>query len=247
MRLLLFDIDGTLIKSSQIGRQALGQALTKVFGTVGSLNSYDFAGKTDRQIVYDLLIAEGWSASEIETRLPELDEQMVVAGRSLFTAESIQSHPGIATLLDSLRNRDDVILSLLTGNIQPSASLKLLAASIDPDQFIGGAFGSDSTDRNALFGIALNRVFEETGHHFHGKDVIIIGDTPADIACAQHGGCRVLAVATGPFSAAELIRHEPDHLLMDLAGTEDVLQALGLQPIAEANKKKEEELRYVCS
>ncbi len=226
MPLILFDIDGTLINSSRIGRAALGRALQDVFGTIGALESYEFAGKTDRRIVRDLMTAEGWSIGDIEARLPELDERMATAGQALFTAETIWACPGILPLLDVLHHRNDVTLALLTGNIRDTVPIKLRAAGIDPDWFVGGAYGSDSIERNDLFGIALERVRDAIGVDFSGKDVIIIGDTPADIRCAREGGGRVVAVATGPYPAELLSWHQPDHLFADLKKTEDVLGAL---------------------
>jgi phosphoglycolate phosphatase-like HAD superfamily hydrolase len=231
MRLLLFDIDGTLINSSRIGRAALGRALVDVFGTAGALESYEFAGKTDRRIVHDLMIGEGWLEEAVRERHEQLDERMAVAGQALFTAETIWPCPGVLPLLDSLRRREDVILALLTGNIRHTVPLKLAAAGIDPALFMTGAYGSDSFDRNELFAVALDRVRRETGHHFTGEDVVIIGDTPADIRCARSGGGRAIAVATGPYSAEVLYQNRPDHLFNDLTRTEDVLQAM-LNPAA---------------
>lgn len=230
MRLLLFDIDGTLVNSSRIGREALGRALLDVFGTTGQLETYEFAGRTDRRIVYDLMVEEGLAIEEIEKRLPELDARMVAAGQVLFTTKTIWACPGIPPLLDVLGRRDDIVLSLLTGNIRHTVPLKLSAAGIDPDQFVTGAYGSDSLDRDDLFTIALDRVRKSTGLQFSGEDVIIVGDTPADIRCARNGGGRVIAVATGPFSTEALGCHHPDRLFVDLAQTEDVIQAL-LSPV----------------
>lgn len=226
MRLLLFDIDGTLINSSRIGRQALGRALRAVFGTAGALETYEFAGKTDRRIVHDLLTAEGWPAEEIVARLPELDERMADAGRDLFTPDTIWACPGVGPLLDALNGNSEVILALLTGNIHQTVPLKLAAAGIDPAQFTAAAYGSDSLNRDDLFGIALERVRQSTGLHFAGEDVIIVGDTPADIRCARSGGGRVVAVATGPYPKEVLSRHQPDHLFSDLSGTEDILRVV---------------------
>lgn len=226
MRLILFDIDGTLISSSRTGRTALGRALHEVFGTAGALDTYEFAGKTDRRIVHDLMAAEGHSAAEIEARLPELDERMAAAGRDLFTPDVVRPCPGVASLLDALRARPDIVLALLTGNIHHTAPLKLAAAGIAPAQFTAGAFGSDSLDRDELFDIAIERVRLSTGLHFPAEDVIIVGDTPADIRCARSGGGRVVAVATGPYSAEALSHYKPDFLFSDLSETESVLQAM---------------------
>ncbi len=226
MRLILFDIDGTLINSSRIGRAALGQALLDVFGTAGALETYEFAGKTDRRIVREVMVAAGWPAAAIEARLPELDERMAAAGRSLFTTETVWPCPGVVDLLEALPRRGNVVLALLTGNIQQTAPLKLAAAGIDPGQFVAGAYGSDSLERDELFAIALQRAEAATGHPFSGREVIVMGDTPADIRCARSGGGLAIAVATGPYSGETLRAHQPDHLFPDLARTEDVLRAL---------------------
>jgi phosphoglycolate phosphatase-like HAD superfamily hydrolase len=226
MRLILFDIDGTLINSSRIGRAALGQALIDVFGTAGDLETYIFAGKTDRRIVQDVLTVAGWSPAAIVERLPALDERMASAGRSLFTSETVWPCPGVLELLDTLRRRDDVALALLTGNIRQTAPLKLAAAGVDPGQFVAGAYGSDSLERDDLFAIALQRAEVATGRRFTGQNVIVVGDTPADIRCARYGGGRAIAVATGPYSLETLRAQQPDHLFADLARTRDVLQTL---------------------
>lgn len=236
MRLLLFDIDGTLIISSRIGRAALGRALIDVFGTAGALESYEFAGKTDRRIVHDLMTAEGFAPDRIAARLPELDERMAAAGRALFTPETVRPCPGVLPLLDALSLRRDVVPALLTGNIRHTAPLKLAAAGIDPGRFHDGAYGSDSLERDELFPIALERVRAATGLRFAEEDVVVVGDTPADIRCARSGGGRAVAVATGPYSSERLARHEPDYLFADLAQTGVVMRALldSLAPAGQA-------------
>ena len=226
MRLILFDIDGTLINSSRIGRAALGQALLDVYGTAGDLETYVFAGKTDRRIVREVMTAAGWPAADIEARLPELDERMAAAGRGLFTPQTVWPCPGVIDLLAALAQRDDVMPALLTGNIRQTAPLKLAAAGIDPGRFVAGAYGSDSLERDELFAIARQRAAAATGQAFSGGDVTIVGDTPADIRCARSGGGQAIAVATGPYSRETLLAHRPDHLFTDLARTEEVLRVL---------------------
>jgi phosphoglycolate phosphatase-like HAD superfamily hydrolase len=197
-----------------------------VFGTTGGLETYEFAGKTDRRIVRDLMLAEGWAAEEIRLRQADLDERMAAAGRELFNPQTVWACPGVPALLDALNRRPDVALAILTGNIQTTAPLKLAAAGIDPALFVAGAYGSDSLERDDLFAIALERVRESTGWQFSAEDVVTVGDTPADIQCARAGRGRAIAVATGPYSAEVLSRHQPDHLFNDLANTEEVLHAL---------------------
>lgn len=226
MRLILFDIDGTLINSSRIGRVALGRALLDVFGTAGALEIYEFAGKTDRRIIHDLMTEQGWTAEEIIRRQQIVEERMAEAGRMLFNAESVWPCPGIPALLHSLTRRQDVVLAILTGNLQSTAPLKLAAAGIDPSLFVAGAYGSESLERNDLLDIALERVNGSTGLRFSGEDIIVVGDTPADIRCARAGKSLALAVATGPYSAEALSHYQPDFLYEDLSQTEEVLNDL---------------------
>jgi phosphoglycolate phosphatase len=157
MRLILFDIDGTLIRSSGAGRATIAFALEKVFGTAGSLDTYPFAGKTDSQIISDLLGEAGVPASEIENKIEAIYELMAQKGQSLFAQDGIGACPGVPELLTALRSKCDVFLGLLTGNISQTAPLKLAAAGIDPAYFIVGAFGSDADERNDLPEIAWER------------------------------------------------------------------------------------------
>ena len=226
MGLLLFDIDGTLIHSNRIGRAALGRALRETFGTAGAFETISFGGKTDRGLVRELMLAEGWAEADVETRLPHFYERMAAAGRELFTAEHIRPCPGVLPLLAALGARDDVVVALLTGNIRDTVPLKLAAAGIDPAQFRVGAYGSDSAVRDELFTIALARAETQLGLRFAPRDVMIMGDTPGDIGCARAGGGRVIAVATGPYSSEALRDCRPDHLFVDLTATEALLQAL---------------------
>jgi phosphoglycolate phosphatase-like HAD superfamily hydrolase len=226
MKLVLFDIDGTLVHSNRIGRTALGRALRDTFGTVGALETISFNGMTDRGLVRELMQAEGWLEADVEERLPHFYERMAAAGRELFTPEHIRPCPGVVPLLAALAARADVVMALLTGNIRDTAPLKLAAAGIDPAQFRVGAFGSDSAVRDELFAIALARAEAHLGLRFAPRDVMIVGDTPGDISCARAGGSRVIAVATGPYSADALRDCRPDHLFNDLTVTQTVLQAL---------------------
>lgn len=225
-RLLLFDIDGTLVNSNRTGRVAVGRALEHVFGTAGEAAIYDFAGKTDRRIVFDLMADAGWSLVEIERRFPDFEAAMVRFGAELYTADRIQPCPGVLHLLATLQDRPEAVLGLLTGNLQATAPLKLRAAGIDPNLFCAGAYGSDRSDRIELFNVALDRVRDSTGLQFSGEEVVILGDTPADIHVARAGKARAVVVATGPVAWDVLQRHEPDHLFADLTATEAVLDAI---------------------
>jgi len=226
MRLLLFDVDGTLIHSNRAGRAALVYALEEIFGTAGPADSYQMAGKTDPLIITDLLQAAGIPPAEVEPQLERVYELMARRGQTLFWERGIRPCAGVPALLEALQRRDDVLLGLVTGNAQVTAPLKLAAAGLDPNQFRVGAFGSDHRDRNRLPTLAMQRAAELIGRSVNGDDTVVLGDTPADVLSARAGGARAIAVATGGHSAATLAQCNPDHLLDNLADTETVLQLL---------------------
>lgn len=226
MRLILFDIDGTLIRSSGAGRAAMAYAMQELFGTAGSLESYPFAGKTDSRIIRDLLGEAGIPQSEIESKLESLYDLMAQKGRTLFVEDGIRACPGVPELLSALKASGNVLLGLLTGNVIQTAPLKLAAAGIDPGDFLVGAYGSDASDRNELPEIAWDRAVQVTGHGFDGGKTVIVGDTPADIVCAKASGSTSVAVATGHHSTEDLRDLEPDFLFESLRDTKNVLEIL---------------------
>lgn len=225
-KLLLFDIDGTLIRSNGAGRQTLAYALEKLFGTAGPLESYNMSGKTDPRIITDLLTAVGIPEREIKSSLPAIYELMAEHGQNIFADKGMVACVGVPELLVQLNGRDDVLLGLLTGNSQLTAPLKLSAAGIEPQQFKVGAYGSDSMDRNELPAIGMARANQLTGGQFNGNNTIIIGDTPADILCARAGKATAVAVASGWHAPSTLADYRPDHLFENFADTENVLQVL---------------------
>ena len=226
MRVLLFDIDGTLIRSNSAGRMAMAAALEEMFGSSGLLDSYNMGGKTDARIFTDLLTAMGVDANEISAKLPDAYSLMAEKARDIYPGRGIKACPGVNGLLDNLRNRKEVLLGLLTGNSHSTAPLKLEEAGINPAQFVVGAYGSEDLDRNQLPDIALQRANELTGLRLTGDNTIIIGDTPADIMCARAGKATAVAVASGWHSAKTLTRYHPDTLFEDLSDTKSVLRVL---------------------
>ena len=231
MKLLLFDIDGTLIRGNGAGREVMTAALQEIFGTAGPIDSYAFGGKTDWQIITDLLTAAGITAEKIAQRLPDVYQHMIEKGRHHFPKRQMEPCPGVITLLERLAQRDDITLGLLTGNIAGTAPLKLAAAGIDPAQFRLGAYGSDAKDRNALPPIAMQRAADLTSLAYSGKNTVIIGDTPADILCARAGLATAVAVASGWTNAATLAQYQPDHLLNDFSNTDKTIDILLNQSI----------------
>ncbi len=226
MKLILFDIDGTLIRSHGGGRAALQAALEEIFDTAGPIDNYRMGGKTDIRIITDLLTATGIKTAEITPKLPTIYELMVAKAEEIFPEKKMVQCPGVFELLQALNICENVVLGLLTGNNHLSAPLKLLAADIDPRQFRVAAYGSDAANRNDLPALAWQRAKELTGYDFDGKNTVIIGDTPADILCARAGQATAVALASGWHAASTLAQYQPDYLFNNLANTEEVLAAL---------------------
>lgn len=227
MKLVLFDIDGTILLTDGAGRRAVHRALIEVFGSTGSAD-HRFDGKTDPQIVRELMRLEGHADEHIDERMGRMLSRYVE-----FLHEELRSGvgrtrlmPGIRELLDALDTRDDMLLGLLTGNLAEGARAKLSAAGIDPARFRVGAYGSDHEARTELPGVAQRRAREKLGIDIAGHDVVVIGDTPADIQCGRSIGARAIAVATGHYTADELRQHGPAGVFEDLSATEDVVRAI---------------------
>ena len=227
MKLVLFDIDGTILWSNGAGRRAMMRALTTAFGTSGSPD-YRYDGKTDRQIVRDLMRMEGHTDDIIDARMTALlDEYVTWLEEELRSGRThIERFRGVVELLDALEARADRRVGLLTGNIAVGASAKLRAVGIDPARFSVSAFGSDHEVRGELPAIAQRRAREELGLSVEGEAIVIIGDTPADILCGREIGARAIAVATGRFSVEELAAHGPAAVFPDLADTDAVMRAI---------------------
>lgn len=226
MRLFLFDVDGTLVSARGAGRRAMGRALRVVYGVTGPVESYDFRGKTDPQIVFDLMGAAGFSVAQVEARLTRFYDRYVEDLRDeIRSGGGLVVLPGVAEVIQQLRARADAIVGLLTGNIEDGARIKLEPTGFLP-HFQVGAYGSDDIDRAKLPGIAARRAARLAGEAIAPERVVVIGDTPLDIACARAYGARAVSVATGGHSLEELAAHRPDALFADFADVGGVLAAL---------------------
>lgn len=225
-RLILFDIDGTLIRSHGAGRQALKEAMEEVCGTAGPIDSYKMSGKIDNQIISDLLIAIQTPTDKIKALRPQIYAAMGEKSKKIFWEKEIVVCPGVAKLLPKLWQQEGVTLGLLTGNSQIIAPLKLQAAGLNPELFRVCVYGSDAETRNALPQIAYERAQILTGEPVDGKNTVIIGDTPADILCARAGQATAVSVASGWHAAQTLAQYQPDILLNDLRNTEEVITLL---------------------
>jgi phosphoglycolate phosphatase-like HAD superfamily hydrolase len=204
--LLLFDIDGTLLRrASREHAEALHEAMHAVYGVHTRDIKVEAAGRTDLEIARATLLSAGVSALRIEERFDALREAAAEAyARHVPDDLSATITPGMTGLLERLAARDDVLLSLVTGNLEPIARLKLRAAGLDGFFPRGqGGFGSDSEDRTDLPPIARRRAGTRDAPHPRERTVVI-GDTPRDIACARADDLRVLAIATGPYRAEDL-------------------------------------------
>lgn len=226
MKLVLFDIDGTILWSDGAGRRAMTAALTHVFGGAGPTD-YRYDGKTDPQIVRDLMLADGHAEDSIDARMAPLVDRYL-AGLESELSSGLRAHlfDGVSELLDALEARDDIVLGLLTGNLRAGAALKLRSAGIDMARFRVGAFGSDHHHRPALPAIAQRRAREELGLEIPGEAMIVIGDTPADIECGRAIGARAVGVATGRYTVEELASHQPYAVFSTLADTAAVVRVI---------------------
>ena len=229
MKLVLFDIDGTIMLSAGAGGRAVRRALVEVFGASGP-EKHRFDGKTDPQIVRELMTIAGHATEHIDARMTSLfDRYLAYLEEELRVSSAvggIRVMPGIFELLDALEAREDVVLGLLTGNLAEGARAKLSAAGIDPDRFRVGAYGSDHEVRAELPAVAQRRAREYLGLTFSGRDIVVIGDTPADLQCGVAIGCRAIGVATGAYSLEDLREHRPAAVFSDLADTAAVVRTI---------------------
>jgi phosphoglycolate phosphatase-like HAD superfamily hydrolase len=226
MKLLLFDIDGTLLHANGSGRRAVARALADVCGRRVVTDGVTFSGKTDPQILREVLHASG---------VPEVTDALVDAAVDAYTEAAaatldpadVTPLPGAARLVRALAARDDVQLALLTGNVERMAYEKLAAIGLEA-YFPFGAFGSDDADRNRLPALAVARARAHTGHPFVGAETVIIGDTARDIRCGRGIGAMSVAVCTGRYARADLAPHGPHLLLDDLTDVSRFVQAVVL-------------------
>jgi len=226
MRLFLFDIDGTLINAHGAGRLALTHAFEAVYGTPGTGQMYDFRGKTDPQIVLDLMRAAGIPEDVVRSRLGSCFDTYVRHLEHLIAnGHPVDVMPGIPEVLRGLSSRREALVGLLTGNIERGAQAKLRPTGLLP-LFRVGAFGSDDADRRRLAGVVRERARALVGSDIPFQHMVIIGDTPLDIDCAHACGAVAVAVATGQHSTEELAARSPDLLFADFSDDNATLLAL---------------------
>jgi phosphoglycolate phosphatase-like HAD superfamily hydrolase len=222
--LLLFDIDGTLVTGGP-AKEAFRVALVEAFGTAGDIALHDFAGKTDPQIARELLRGVGVGDAAIAAGLPALWSSYLGELERRLPATPMRALPGVTELVDALALLEEVALGLVTGNIAEGARLKLGSVGLH-ERFPIGGYGSDSEERDHLPGVALARARELLRVDFAPEDVVVVGDTPRDVACGRCHGLRTLAVATGRFGVDELRAAGADEVVEDLTDTDRVMEVL---------------------
>lgn len=231
MRILLWDIDGTLIRSVKTGgyKEYTIPVLEEIFGTSGRLAEMRVSGMTDLQIVYEALSDAGISREEILSRAEVLvsrltEEARKVTGNGVKFFELL---PGVHETLKALAAHPRYESALVTGNIKPMAYLKMELVGLEQFFTLPGAFGDESHNRRDLPARAAERIREHLQLDLAREQFIVIGDTPNDIDCARHFGARAVAVGTGRFySRAEILNERPDKFLPDLSDVDLVLTTL---------------------
>jgi phosphoglycolate phosphatase-like HAD superfamily hydrolase len=229
-RLVLWDIDGTLVQAGEVGRDIFTEAFQAVLGRAPdqvTAKALIMAGRTDPEIALEFLAAH--QIAEGASHLPAFSEALVtaLAAKAAVIRERGRALPGAREALVALGRTEGVVQSLLTGNLEPNALLKLASFELDGHlDFEVGGFGSDHHHRPSLVEVARAKAERKYGTSFPGTATVLVGDTPLDVAAGRAGGARVVAVATGPYRAGELRSTEADAVLEDLRTTEDVLRAI---------------------
>ena len=227
-KLVLFDIDGTILLTAGAGRRAIVAALADEVKDPSAFSQIRFDGKTDPQIVAEMLAAAGEPEPRESPRVQAVCRRYVgLLARELELPTSRTTlMPGVPALLTRLEEEPGVVLGLLTGNVAEGAALKLRSGGIAPERFRVGAYGSDAAHRPDLAPIAARRAKPLFGRVPSGAEVVIIGDTPADIACGACIGARAIGVATGSYSVADLAACGPHAVFEDLSRTDSVVDAI---------------------
>jgi len=222
-RLYLFDIDGTLITSGGAGVNSYTEAVHDFCGGTIALQGINFAGNTDTGIARTVLTAAGMPPTDANI-MGLLDAYLAILPKRIGLHKG-RVLPGIIPILDSLKERSDCVLGLLTGNLAAGAEVKLTHYGVW-HYFAFGAYADDHHVRNELGPVAMARALEEHGEEFTADRIYVIGDTPRDIECGKAFGAVTVAVATGKYSHEELASHTPDFLFDDFSDPDAVLAAI---------------------
>lgn len=218
MRLLLFDVDGTLLRANGGGRTAIERAISNLTGQDVSTEDVAFSGRTDPSIFRDVLRTNDLPARD-DDLLNDALQAYVDAAQNTIRPANVDRLPGAARLVSLLAGRADVFLGLVTGNVEPIAFHKLQTVQLDK-YFSIGAFGSDHENRSRLPELAAHRAAAHEGRPFSLDQTVVIGDTVHDIECARAAGADAVAVCTGRPDRSELAAAAPDLLLENFSNPE---------------------------
>jgi phosphoglycolate phosphatase-like HAD superfamily hydrolase len=223
MKLLLFDIDGTLILTGGAATRAVNLVFDKIYGIVDAMDGTKPEGKTDPAIIREIFkhrLGRDFLAEEVNNVFKEYIQFL---REEIHDSPGYRVMPGVDNLIRALSGRDDLILGIATGNIEEGARIKLERAGLN-GYFKFGGFGSDSENREKLIRIAIERGKKFLNHKRVDERVFVIGDTPHDIIHGKAAGAKTVAVATGSYSMRDLEEHDPYHLFEDFSDLESVLK-----------------------
>ena len=227
VRVVLFDIDGTLLTTAGAAREAFARALSEAAGSPIQPDGYSFSGRTDPQIARDILAGNGVGGAALEAAIPKSISLYLRYFAEIGALEKARLLPGVPQLLDALAGRPGVRTALLTGNVEPGARLKLGLFDITRYfDFSLSCFGSDDADRYRLPALALERARRVLDPSVEGRQLVVVGDSEHDILCGRSIQARAVAVCTGwtPVSVLRALR--PHALLDDLSDTRRALEAI---------------------
>jgi phosphoglycolate phosphatase-like HAD superfamily hydrolase len=224
--LILFDIDGTLLWTRGAGRAAVREAMLEIFGATGAIEAHTFGGKTDWHTLTELLTPLGYTPLAIAARMPAFNAALGRWTEQVIGRYAVEACPGALPLVRRLASQAGVALGLVTGNCGASAPVKLRAAGFDPAWFPVGGFGHEAVQRNDLPALAVQRACAHYACTFEAKQVLVVGDTVADVQCARACGARVMAVRTGFEDPTLLEASAPDALIDDLTQFEAAYEML---------------------
>lgn len=213
--LVLFDIDGTLLRSKRAGLRAMATAIHNIHGVTVDFDKIQTAGSLDPLIWKDIL-----DQHDIEPNDTHHNSFRTLytkeLSRLIETEQPVEPLPGVHEAVHFVRDHTDAVCALLTGNYQETGWLKVEAAGFSPSDFEFGTWGTEAPERRGLPIIALQRNHSLRNNNLHPSKALVVGDTPADIDCARANGCRSLAVATGKFDVPTLESHGADVVMEDL-------------------------------
>ncbi len=225
-KLILFDIDGTLMASGKGARISITEAMRRVFGKSAKITYQNAAGRTDKLIVLNLMKECGVPEKEVMGKMDEIiDIYISLVRKNMNKDNDITVYDGIPEIVDRLSKDPEALLALVTGNVEEGAEIKLGAAGLW-EYFEFGAYGSDSIDRNDLPGVAVQRALEFSGIKFKPEDIIVIGDTAKDVICGKYIGAKTMVVIRRREFEEEILETKPDYVFYSFEDVDRVISTI---------------------